>query len=94
MAPGRRVWLAVLVVVGALVVLDVVAPRVMRALPAASPLVAAVIVAAVVAYVAGTILAANGLLRVRLPARRRRLRAVPPRSAADFIEEFERRHRS
>lgn len=92
---GRRLGLAIVVVVAALIVLDVVAPRLAQ-LGRVPPVAGGIVVLAVVAYIIGTILAANGV-RLRLPALRRprRLRSVRkgPGSASDFIDQFERRNR-
>ena len=94
MNPSRRVVLAIAIVIGALVVLNVVLPPLIRALPPVSPLVSTAFVAAVVAYIVGTVLVANlARLRVRRPPRPSRPSVPPRRSAQDFIEEFERRNR-
>jgi hypothetical protein len=94
---GRRVWLVLLVIVAALIVVDVVAPRLAGAVPR-SPAIAALVVGAVFLYIVGTIVAANTRVRLRLPQLRKPRRLRPVRrdtdAASRFIDEFERKNRS
>lgn len=94
MYSSRRLWLALLIVVAALIVLDVAGPRIGGALPR-SPLVAYIVVGLVFAYIVGAIVLANNRLRLPRIRRPRRVRPVrrDPGSASRFIDEFERRNR-
>jgi hypothetical protein len=93
---ARRVWLAIAVIVAALVVVDVLAPHAARVVPR-SPLLAGIIVGAVIVYIVTRIVGADVRLRLRLPRIRRPRRLRPVRrdtdAATKFIDEFERRHR-
>lgn len=96
MYAARRIWLALGIIVAALIVLDLVGPALSRAVPRSS-ILAEVVVAIVVVYIVGTIVAANRGMRIRLPQIRRPRRLRPVRretdAASKFIEEFERRNR-
>ena len=95
MTTSRRFWLAIAILVVALIVMDVVVPHITRGLRA-NAIVSDVIVFAILAYIVGTIVMANGRLRFPMmhrPARRPRPVRRDPGSASDFINEFERRNR-
>ena len=94
MSTTRRFWLAIAIVVVALIVMDVVVPHITTGLRA-NAIVSDIIVFAILAYIVGTIVVSNS--RMRFPSLRRWSRPRPvrrdPGKASDFIKEFERRNR-